>query len=93
METSWPLMDTSHVRNELGIILFAMTALNTKYPLIGACQLFLNVILQSNRLSRSSTNQSAKKTHLIEPIVLPLRITHVFAFRSTDFEHLNVCSS
>lgn len=42
MESSWPLLDASHVRNELGIILFAMTALNAKYPLIGVCLIFLN---------------------------------------------------
>jgi hypothetical protein len=35
MEASWPLLDTTDVRSELGVILYAMSSLMARYPLLG----------------------------------------------------------
>ncbi|KAF8973313.1 hypothetical protein BDZ97DRAFT_1912864 [Flammula alnicola] len=33
-ETSWPLVDRSELRNDLGVILYAMTSLSTRFPVV-----------------------------------------------------------
>jgi len=34
LESSWPLVDHSELRNDLGVLLYAMTSLNTRFPII-----------------------------------------------------------
>jgi hypothetical protein len=34
LERSWPLVDHSELRNELGVLLYAMTGLRTRYPIV-----------------------------------------------------------
>ncbi|KIM78836.1 hypothetical protein PILCRDRAFT_576092 [Piloderma croceum F 1598] len=34
IEVSWPLMNTGDIRTEIGTILYAMTSLNTRFPLL-----------------------------------------------------------
>jgi hypothetical protein len=35
-ETAWPLVDTSLIRSEIGTILYAMTALSPRFPLLAS---------------------------------------------------------
>jgi len=34
LEVSWPLMDHGELRNDLGVILYAMTSLSTRFPVV-----------------------------------------------------------
>lgn len=34
LEVSWPLVDRSDLRNDLGVLLYAMTALSARFPVI-----------------------------------------------------------
>ncbi|KAL0956921.1 hypothetical protein HGRIS_003025 [Hohenbuehelia grisea] len=38
IESSWPLMNTTDVRNDLGVLLYAMTSIGARLPLLGAYQ-------------------------------------------------------
>lgn len=35
IETSWPIVDSAEIRNEIGSLLYAMTSLGSRYPLLG----------------------------------------------------------
>lgn len=35
VETSWPLVSSADVRNEINTLLYGMTRLGSRYPLIG----------------------------------------------------------
>jgi hypothetical protein len=44
IEVSWPLMNTGDIRAEIGTVLYAMTSLSTRFPLLSAfflCCLFI----------------------------------------------------
>jgi len=34
VETSWPIVSSAEVRNEIGVLLYAMTSLGSRYPLL-----------------------------------------------------------
>lgn len=38
LETSWPLMNSSDVRNEIGVLLYAVTSLGSRFPLLAEQQ-------------------------------------------------------
>lgn len=35
VETSWPIVSSAEVRNEISTLLYAMTRLGSRYPLLG----------------------------------------------------------
>lgn len=35
VETSWPIVSSAEVRNEIGTLLYAMNSLGSLYPLLG----------------------------------------------------------
>lgn len=35
IETSWPPVNSAEVRNEIGTLLYAMTSLSSRFPLLG----------------------------------------------------------
>jgi hypothetical protein len=41
-KNSWPLVDTMDVRNQITTILYAMTTLSPRMPIVGMCGHFYN---------------------------------------------------
>lgn len=35
IETSWPIVNSAEIRNEIGALLYAMTSLGSRFPLLG----------------------------------------------------------